>query len=96
MITGLIFVPDDDFPNYLTVGTRKARVLMNEVEELGRYRSVSLISDISTLADQADARHVGLEAGSELVDAVERARASLSVTNPQRHAFFRTLGLRSS
>lgn len=69
---------------------------LDGVGELGRYRSVSLISDISTLADQADARRFGLEASDDLVEAVERARASLSVTNPERRAFFRTLGLRSS
>lgn len=95
MITGLLFIPDDDFPDYLSIDARKVRVLVNEIEELGRYRSVSLVSDISTLTSQTHARRVGHESGVALVHAVEKAREPSSVTDPGRRAFFNALGLRS-
>ncbi len=97
MISGLLFLPDDRFPDYLTIGSRKVRVLVNEIEELGRYRSVSLVSDMSRVAgfSQTEARSTAIELADALVHAVEKARVSLSVTDPERRAFFNALGLRS-
>lgn len=95
MISALLFVPDDRFPDYLTIDARKVRVLVNEIDGLGRYRSVSLVADMSTVTSQTHARRVAHESAEVVVHAVEKARGSLSVTDPERRAFFNVFGLRS-
>ncbi|WP_327347456.1 [NiFe]-hydrogenase assembly chaperone HybE [Streptomyces europaeiscabiei] len=55
-MNGLVFPPDDTFPDELTIAGRRRSVYVTELAPLGRCRSVDLVADVSRLAGPEPAR----------------------------------------
>lgn len=92
-LNGLAFPPDDRFPNVLVVNKRRCPVFSHELVDLGPYRVVNLVSDVSGLANQNAARHIAAGFIEPFRVAVERARSVAGVPNPGRRSL---LGLSGS
>ena len=89
-LNGLAFPADGRFPEQLIVNKRNHRVFTHELDGLGPYRSVNLVSDVSSLANQDDARRLAEEVAEPFRVAVAQAREVADVANPSRR---RLLGL---
>ncbi len=89
-ITFILFF-DDPFPESLTVGGRHLPVLVNEVPDLGRYRSVTPIGGVESVESQDLAREMVSVAIGPLCDAIARVRDVDAVESPARRTFFRSL-----
>lgn len=88
-LNGLVFPGDDRFPEQLVVNRRQLPVFSHELDGVGPYRSLNLVSDVSRLAGQDDARRLADELAEPFRDAVARAREVGDVPNPSRRRLFR-------
>lgn len=88
-LNGMIFLPDERFANKLTVGVNTLRVFSHELDELGPYRSVNLISDVSGLPSPEEARKAARTLAGPFRDAVANARSETTVADPSRRQMFR-------
>ncbi len=82
---------EDPFPESLTVGGRRLPVLINDVPDLGRYRSVTPIGGVESVGSQDLAREMVSAAIGPLCDAIVKERDVGSVESPSRRIFFRSL-----
>ena len=73
-IEGLIFAPDGHFPSSIAIGGRRHDVFRHELPDLGRFRTVELVPDVTALPSQHHARKVACLLGPPFRDAVARAR----------------------
>ncbi|MFI6467952.1 hypothetical protein [Streptomyces sp. NPDC050538] len=73
-LNGLIFPPDDTFPDELVIAGRRRPVYVTELAPLGRYRSVNLVGDVSGLSGPEPARTLARSWVEPLRAAVETAR----------------------
>jgi len=89
-ITFVLFF-EDPFPDSLTIGGRRLPVLVNDVPDLGRYRSVTPIGGVESVGSQDLAREMVAVAIGPLCDAIAKARDVDSVESPSRRTFFRSL-----
>lgn len=83
-LNGLLFPPDEDVAGDLTVGGRRLPVFRHELPELGPYRLVNLVGDVSQLANPGAARHAARVFGPPFREAVAQARDRGGVTDPSR------------
>lgn len=91
-LNGLAFPEDGRFPQQLVVDRRRLPVFSHELDGVGAYRSVNLVSDVSHLDGQEDARRLAGELAEPFRDAVARAREVADVPNPGRRLLFRLSG----
>jgi hypothetical protein len=89
-LNGMIFEVGDEFPTELVVGAKPYPVFEHELEEIGPYRSVNLMSDVSGLAAPEAARSVARALGEPLHAAVAAVRRARDVPDPGRR---RLLGI---
>jgi hypothetical protein len=75
-LNGLLFSPDDIFPDELSIADRPQPVFITELEPLGRFRSVNLVSDVSGLPGPERARSLARSWAGPFRMAVEAARAA--------------------
>lgn len=75
-LNGLIFPPDDTFPDELTIAGRRRPVYVTELAPLGRYRSVNLVGCVSGLSGPEPARTLARSWAEPLCAAVETARTA--------------------
>lgn len=73
-IEGLIFAPDEHFPSSIAIGGRRHDVLRHELPDLGGFRTVELVPDVTALPSQHHARKVAGLLGPPFRDAVAKAR----------------------
>ena len=73
-IEGLIFAPDEHFPSSIVIGGRSHRVFRHELPDLGTFRTVELVPDVTPLPSQRHARKIAYLIGPPFRDAVARAR----------------------
>lgn len=73
-IEGLIFVPDGHFPSSIVMGGLRYPVFRHELPDLGRFRTVELVPDVTALPSQHHARKIACLIGPPFRDAVARAR----------------------
>ena len=90
-LDGLMFPPEGQAIPQLVVGQRRFPVFENTVESLGTFSSVSLVPDVSGLADPEAARHAAMALVEPFREAVARAIQKQSVTDPDRRDLFRRL-----
>jgi [NiFe] hydrogenase assembly HybE family chaperone len=83
-LNGMMFPPDDAFPDQLVVGAKSYPVFSHELEEVGPYFSVNLMSDVSTLQAPEAARSVASALGEPLRNAVAAVRRARGVADPGR------------
>lgn len=88
-LNGLAFPADDRFPEHLVVNARRYPVFAHELDEVGSYRSVNLVPDVSNLRSQDEARRLASELAEPFRNAVARARDEADVPNPERRRLFR-------
>lgn len=74
---GLIFAADDRFPTSLVLGGCRLRVIHHELPDLGRFRTVELVENVTPLASPRHARKVAWLIAPSFRDAVARARQEL-------------------
>ena len=86
-INGLIFPPDDALPASLRVGGRDLPVFAHELDDVGPYRSVNLVSQPTTCRDQEHARELVAPLAAAFREAVARAREAEEVVDPGRRRF---------
>lgn len=75
-MNGLIFPPDGTFPGELSVAGRRRPVYVTELEPLGSYHSVNLVSDVSQLHGPEGARNLARSWVEPFRTAVEEALAA--------------------
>jgi len=90
-IAGILFFDNDTFPDALTIDGRPLPVLINEVPSLGRYGSVTLVSEVDAIASQEEARARVAAVIEPFVAAVAAAGDSATIDNPSRRDLLRTL-----
>lgn len=90
-LNGLVFLPDERFPDSLEVDGRRLDVLVHELPGIGRYHQVNLLGDVSPLASPAQAREVAKRLLPGFAEAVQRAREGSTVDDPHRRDLFRRL-----
>ncbi len=73
-LNGLAFPPDGELPATLEVIGRPRQVFSAELEGVGPFRSVNLVSDVSRLARPEEARKLARSFAEPFRAAVERAR----------------------
>lgn len=88
-LNGMIFCDDRPFPTALDLDARKLPVFENTLEPIGRYRSVNLLSDVSTLDGPAAARRVAESLAPLFRSAVRRGLDLADVPDPDRRRLLR-------
>ncbi len=83
-LNGLAFPPDDHLPGNCEVAGRTRQVYRNELAGLGRYYSVNLVPNVSTIASQDEALTLANDLAEPWRDVVARMREALLVANPTR------------
>ncbi len=91
-LNGMAFPPEGDFPNSLDLGKRSYPVFRNDLDGIGPYCSVNLVSDVGNLQSPDAARGVGRPLGKMFRDAVARARQERVVDDRARRDLFKGLG----
>ena len=76
-LEGLIFVPDERFPTSLLLGGRRLRIFRHDLEELGSFRTVELVDNVTPLASPHHARKVANLIAPSFREAAARARREL-------------------
>ena len=90
-LNGMVFGHPESFPTSLTVAGKDFPVFANTLEELGAYRSINLVSDVSGLADQEAARKAARVYSEPFRTAVLRALGGTQVEAPDRRELLRDL-----
>jgi hypothetical protein len=90
-LNGMVFGDLEDFPPALTVGAREYPVFANTLPDLGPYRSVNLIPDVSTFDDQEGARKAARAYVQPFRDAVTKALDEIQVEDRARRELLRGL-----
>lgn len=75
-LNGLLFPPDDAFPEQLSIAERPRPVFTAELAPLGRYRSVNLVGDVSKYETPEQARTIARSWAPPFHAAVRAARAA--------------------
>lgn len=75
-LNGLLFPPDDAFPEQISVAERLRPVFVAELPPLGRYRSVNLVGDVSRYETPEQARTIARSWAAPFQAAVRAARAA--------------------
>lgn len=89
-INGMAFPPDEEFPDSLRIGGKSWTVFRHELEALGVYRSINLVSHVGCLDSHEQARELACAMGPRFAEAVDRVRRDVLVPDPSRR---RLLGL---
>ena len=90
-LNGMIFGDLAGFPTSLVVGAKKYPVFAHTLAELGPYRSVNLVSDVSSLESQETARKIARAYVQPFRTAVARAYEETLVEDPDRRGLLRGL-----
>ena len=90
-LNGMVFGDLADFPESLTVGAREYPVFAHTLAELGPYRSVNLVPDVSDFENQETARRVARAFVQPFRAAVARAHEKTQVQDPDRRGLLRGL-----
>ena len=88
-LNGMAFPPNEHLPGELTLGKRRYPVFCNELEDLGHYCSVNLVSDVSNLQSPDAARGVGRPLGALFRQAVAAFIDAGSVADPSKRDLFK-------
>jgi hypothetical protein len=88
-LNGMAFPPDEEFPESLRFGDRAWPVFRHELEALGVYRSVGLVSHMSCLDSPSQARELAGAMAGPFRAAVARARRDVLVPDPGRRKLLR-------
>ena len=91
-LNGMAFVPDDVFPDHLTLGKKRCPVFHNELEEIGAYFSINLLGDVGNLQSPDAARGVGKSLGQLFRAAVSQVRQEQVIADPSRRDLLRGRG----
>lgn len=89
-VNGLAFPPDEGVPSKLEIGGREHPVFSHELEALGRYVAINLVSDPRCFRDQEAARRSAEVLAPAFQAAVLAVREDPAVADPGRR---RLLGL---
>jgi hypothetical protein len=90
-LNGMVFGDLTNFPTSMTVGAKEYSVLAHSLVELGPYRSVNLVSDVSNLESQEAARRVARAYVQPFRRAVAKALQEARVEDRNRRALLRGL-----
>jgi hypothetical protein len=83
-INGMAFPPDEEFPDSLRIGEKSWVVFRHELDELGVYRSLNLVSHVGCLDTQDQARELACAMAPRFTQAVARLRRDVLVPDPSR------------
>lgn len=87
-INALSFPPDGDVPASLDVGGREHPVFAHELDALGRYLAINLVSDPRCFRDQDTARRSATILTPAFRAALRAVRGEPEVPNPDRRHLF--------
>lgn len=90
-LNGMIFGKLTGFPAELRVGAKTYPVFANTLAELGPYRSINLVADVSTLDSQESARKTARAFVQPFQEAVAAALEQAQIEDPDRRDLLRGL-----
>ena len=90
-LNGMVFGDLVDFPASLAVGAKEYPVFAHSLAELGPYRSVNLVPDVSSLESQGAAQRAARAYAQPFRAAVAKALEEARVDNPNRRGLLRGL-----
>ena len=83
-INGMAFPPDEDFPDSLRIADKSWAVFRHELDPIGIYRSINLVSHVGCLDTQEQARELASAMAPRFTQAVARVRRDVLVPEPSR------------